>query len=159
MALHDRTRRSRIYQEALKMAAEYLQNPDKLDNLVQRAGSKADKRRGALSEAWRQVQLLIAMLKSYRAGEYREVSNKSLMLIIAALLYFIIPADLIPDILLGLGYIDDIALLAWTVRTLSDELGRYEEWQKIQRSAMGPERARAVRQREGLLIEGELSQE
>ena len=66
-------------------------------------------------------------------------------------------ADLIPDFLIGLGYIDDVALLAWTVRSISGELDKFAEWKKIQTSAMGPERARSSRARQGLLIEGELS--
>ncbi|MFK7732314.1 MAG: YkvA family protein [Pseudomonadales bacterium] len=157
MAIHDRARRSRVYLDALKLAKEYLQNPEKLDSLLNRAGSKADERKGRLNEAWQQVQLLIDMLRSHRRGEYKDLSSKSLMLIIAALLYFIMPADLIPDFLIGLGYIDDVALLAWTVRSISGELNKFAEWRKIQTSAMGPERAKSSRARPGLLIEGEIT--
>lgn len=157
MAIDDRARKSRVYVEALKLAKEYLQNPEKLDSLLNRAGSKADKRKGRLHGAWQQVQLLIDMLRSHRRGVYQQLSAKSLMLIIAALLYFIMPADLIPDFLIGLGYIDDVALLAWTMRSISGELNKYAEWKRIQSSAMGPERAKSSRTRPGLLIEGELS--
>lgn len=156
MAIHDRARSSRVYLEAIKLAKEYLQNPEKLDSLLNNAGDKANQRKGRLNEAWQQLQLLIDMLRSYRRGEYNDLSSKSLMLIIAALLYFIMPADLIPDFLIGLGYIDDVALLAWTVRSISGELEKYAEWKKIQTSAMGPERAQSSRARQGLLIEGEL---
>ncbi len=156
MAIDDRARRSRVYLEALKLAKDYLQNPEKLDGLLNRAGHKADQRKGRLEEAWQQVQLLIDMLRTYRRGEYKDLSSKSLMLIIAALLYFVIPADLIPDFLIGLGYIDDIALLAWTVRSISGELSKFAEWKRIHSSVMGPERAKSSRARAGLLIEGEL---
>ncbi len=156
MAIQDQARKSRVYIEALKLAKEYLQNPEKLDSLLNKAGNKADQRKGRLAEAWQQVQLLIDMLRSHRRGEYKELSSKSLLLIVAALLYFIMPADLIPDFLIGLGYIDDVALLAWTVRSISGELDKFAEWKKIQTSAMGPERARSSRARQGLLIEGEL---
>ena len=156
MPMDKRTRQSRFYQQALKLARDYLQNPEKMDGLLNRADNKAALGKGRLNEAWQQVQLLVQMLKSYRAGEYKELSSKSLLLIVAALLYFIMPVDLVPDFLIGLGYIDDVALLAWTVQTISGELEKFAEWRKIQSSAMGAERARASRQREGLLIEGEL---
>jgi len=145
-----------MYIEAMKMAAEYLQNPAKLDALLKRASSKADNRKSGLQDAWGQVQLLVSMLSSYRSGEYKEVSSKTLILVIAALLYFIMPADLVPDFILGLGYLDDIALLAWTVNSMSAELEKFDSWRKIQGSAMGAKRAEASRNRQGLLIEGEL---
>ncbi|MFK8018921.1 MAG: YkvA family protein [Pseudomonadales bacterium] len=156
MAMHDRTRRSRMYTESMKLAVEYLQNPAKLDALLNRATSKADNRKNGMQEAWGQVQLLVSMLRSYRSGEYKEVSSKTLLLIIAALLYFIMPADLVPDFILGLGYLDDIALLAWTVKSVSAELEKFDDWRKIQSSVMGAKRAEASRNRQGLLIEGEI---
>lgn len=156
MAMHERTRRSRMYTEAIKMAADYLQNPDKLDTLLRKAGSKADGKKSGLQEAWQQVQLLVSMLQAYRSGEYQGLSSKSLVLVIAALLYFVMPADLIPDFILGLGFVDDIALVAWTMSAISGELESFDQWRKIRNSPMGEERARAARQREGLLIEGEL---
>jgi len=37
----------------------------------------------------------------------------------AALAYFVMPADMIPDIVVGLGYTDDAAVLAAALRTLA----------------------------------------
>ena len=39
--------------------------------------------------------------------------------LIAALAYFVVPADLIPDVVVGLGYTDDAAVLAAALRTLA----------------------------------------
>lgn len=156
MTLDDRTRRSRIYQEAVRIAADYVQNPEKLKTLLSKAEAKAGKRNGALNDAWQQLQTLNRMLRSYYSGEYTQISNKTLVLMVAAVLYFLMPADLIPDILLGLGYLDDAAIIAWTMGTISEELERYQQWHRIENSAMGKQRAAAREQREGLLIEGEL---
>ena len=44
---------------------------------------------------------------------------KSLKLkVLGALGYFILPLDFIPDVLLGLGFTDDLAALAWALFTL-----------------------------------------
>ena len=40
-------------------------------------------------------------------------------LILAALAYFVVPADLVPDFILGLGYTDDITVFWATWRTIS----------------------------------------
>ena len=37
----------------------------------------------------------------------------------AALIYFISPLDTIPDVIPGLGYLDDIAILAWVIKMIS----------------------------------------
>ena len=41
----------------------------------------------------------------------------------AALAYFVMPADMIPDFIAGLGYGDDAAVLLAVVRTLSSHIG------------------------------------
>ena len=43
-------------------------------------------------------------------------------MLMAALAYFILPADLIPDIVLGLGFADDMALLTAVVGVVSSHI-------------------------------------
>jgi len=157
MALHDRTRRSRMYREAMRMASEYLNDPQKMDDLLNRAGSKADKKQGPLNAGWQQAQTLMSMLKYYRSGEYRDVSSKTLLLIIGSLLYFVIPADFIPDFIIGLGYLDDVALLAWTYRQVSEELEKFEHWRKLHESHKARPGSSHQNKKDGVLIEGELA--
>jgi uncharacterized membrane protein YkvA (DUF1232 family) len=40
----------------------------------------------------------------------------------AALAYFVMPADLIPDIVIGLGFTDDAAVLAAALKTLAGHI-------------------------------------
>ena len=51
----------------------------------------------------------------YYAMQDPQVSRKDKGLIIGALGYFLLPVDLIPDFLPGVGYTDDIAALAYAV--------------------------------------------
>ena len=39
--------------------------------------------------------------------------------LLAALAYFVVPTDMIPDVVVGLGYTDDAAVLAAALRTLA----------------------------------------
>ncbi len=50
------------------------------------------------------------------------IPAKSKLIIVAALGYFILPTDLIADILPGLGFTDDIAFLTYAISTVSDYL-------------------------------------
>ena len=155
MAIGDRTRRSRVYKEALGRAKSFMDNPGKLDALLGKARTKAANKHDALRKISGQVTLLLDLVKYYRLGEYRDVSAKAILLAIASLLYFVIPADLIPDILLGFGYIDDVALFGWTINSISDELKKFEAWRTVHLSPIG----RPKEPREGLLIEGELAED
>lgn len=69
-----------------------------------------------------------SLLKSYASGEYRDVEVKSLVIMIASLVYFLSPLDLLPDFLPVLGYADDIALLTFVLKSLSEEIEKYELW-------------------------------
>jgi uncharacterized membrane protein YkvA (DUF1232 family) len=65
------------------------------------------------------------------AGGYRVSPGE----VEAALLYFVIPLDGLPDWLPVLGFVDDLAVLAWVLRTWRDELAAFRAW----RDAQAPE--------------------
>ena len=60
----------------------------------------------------------VALILYYLAGDER-VPIKERLKIYGALGYFILPADLVPDAVLTLGYADDFAALAWAVYSVS----------------------------------------
>jgi len=86
------------------------------------------------------VKLLQSLCLAWWSGEYRAISPKALVTIVAGLLYFVSPIDAIPDWLLGVGFLDDIAVLGWVLKTVADELARFKAW----RDSQAPERLRVV---------------
>lgn len=86
------------------------------------------------------VKLLQALCVAWWRGEYRAISPKALVTIVAGLLYFVSPLDAIPDWLLGVGFLDDIAVLGWVLKTVSDELDAFRAWRQRQ----SPEKLRVV---------------
>jgi uncharacterized membrane protein YkvA (DUF1232 family) len=74
----------------------------------------------------------IRLVRSYIQGSYRNVSKKSLIVGVAALLYLIFPIDIIPDFIPVLGYADDISLLAWFIKSFQEELTKYRAWEQTQ---------------------------
>lgn len=51
--------------------------------------------------------------------------------IVSALGYFVTPWDLIPDVLPGVGYIDDALVVTWVLHQLSDEVAAYRKWKGL----------------------------
>lgn len=116
--------------------AERLLSRGRLPTLLFAVARKGP-RLGQLKE---DVRLLQALCAAWWRGEYRAVSPKALVTIVAGLLYFVSPLDAIPDWLLGVGFLDDIAVLGWVLKTVSDELDAFRAWRQRQ----SPEKLRVV---------------
>lgn len=127
----DRVRGSASYRSALAKAGKLLKKPQRLIDLVDTASAKAAKlHRGPIQEAKSKLATLLRLVKAYAVGDYRSVSWANLVMIVAAIIYFLSPLDLIPDFFAGLGYIDDATILSWTLRAIGDELSTFSEWEK-----------------------------
>jgi len=132
--LGSRIVRGALFAQLKDKAIGYLKDPDKLRDLTRKAGSKADAsaRSGALSGVLQSLLALLRLLRAYVKGEYRNVPPKSLILIVAGVLYFLLPIDVIPDFIVGLGFIDDAAVLAWVVSTVKTVLDDFATWESRQ---------------------------
>ena len=83
---------------------------------------------GLLARLFQNLRLLVPLIKDYWKWNYRNVYIKSIVIFAVALIYIIIPIDLIPDYLIGLGQIDDAAILGFSLYFLEKELRKYKEW-------------------------------
>lgn len=63
-------------------------------------------------------QVVYTIMLLYYSLQNPQLSNKDRAIIIGALGYFILPIDLVPDFIVGLGYTDDIATLTYAIRTI-----------------------------------------
>ena len=72
------------------------------------------------------------LIKAYALGQYREVPWKTILLIVAAIIYFVNPLDLVPDIIPLSGLTDDFAVLVWVYNTVSNEIEKFLVWEKSQ---------------------------
>jgi uncharacterized membrane protein YkvA (DUF1232 family) len=117
----------------LLRGAALLKNPRLLKQMLTKAVSKLGQAEGGpLSEVKEQLQRLIALLKAYVAGDYREVATQTMVTVAAAIVYFVVPFDGIPDFLFGWGLVDDAAVISYVVAQLSSELEAFDAWQEAQ---------------------------
>ncbi|MDP9505661.1 YkvA family protein [Pseudomonas protegens] len=104
----------------------------RLPTLLFAVASKGACQGGRLGKVKEDLRLLQALCLAYWRGEYRVVSPKALLSVVAGLMYFLSPVDAIPDFLPVFGMLDDIAVLAWLMKTLDDELGAFRAWRNRQ---------------------------
>ena len=70
------------------------------------------------------------LVKAYALGHYREVPWKTLLLIVAAIVYFVNPLDLVPDLIPLTGLTDDFAVLLWVYNAVSNEIEKFLDWER-----------------------------
>lgn len=120
-----------FYKSSFSKANRVSKNAKSLLNILRNALQKTkDLGTGGIFDLIRSKVVLVGKLvKAYAQGTYRDIEFKNLIIIVAGLIYFISPIDLIPDFLPLLGYADDVALLTFIVGSVSEELEKFELWE------------------------------
>ncbi|KAF0866265.1 YkvA family protein [Pseudomonas sp. LD120] len=108
----------------------------RLPTLLFAVASKGASQGARLGKVKEDLRLLQALCLAYWRGEYRAISPKALLSVVAGLMYFLSPLDAIPDFIPVFGMLDDIAVLAWLMKNLGDELNAFSTW----RNRQAPER-------------------
>nr|MDH3083881.1 YkvA family protein [Bacillus subtilis] len=92
------------------------------------AGGKAILKRKNRKKCIQHITIFFQMLRDWRNGDYPRSQVKTLLLLTAAILYIVMPLDIIPDVILGLGFIDDANVLGLIWTLIKKELSQYEKW-------------------------------
>lgn len=115
----------------IRRAAYLMKNKTRIQEVTKEAlGMITSKRK--LGQVKGEVLLMIDLIHDAVFGKYKGWSKKNVVLALAALIYLISPIDLVPDFLIGIGFGDDLAVIAWAFAKLSLELKRYVAWRRDQ---------------------------
>ena len=102
--------------------------PREAESIADRAEAKVA-RQSKLRQAFRDVQVLVRLVRAWARGDYRDVSKGTIALILGALVYFLTPIDAIIDGLPFAGYLDDAAILAWVISEVRGEIEAFKTWE------------------------------
>ena len=129
--LEDETKTARKICDAVdskKAQAEYITNDEdafaKFLKNIEETLKKIPNVGSLLSD----IPLLVALVKSYIDGEYKEIPYNSIVAVVATLLYVISPIDIIPDIIPVVGFADDAVAVAFCMKMIHDDLEKYKAW-------------------------------
>ena len=124
---------NQFFQAALQKASRILGKPGRLFLLLValvRKLNHTDFTKGDAALVKEKFFTLGRLLRAYAQGEYREIPWKSLLLIVAAILYFINPIDVIPDLMPLVGLTDDFAVLFMVYKAIGADIDKFLEWEK-----------------------------
>ena len=114
-------------------AKKIFKDDEKINSLIHEGTEKISQLIASsekMQELVKYMQLIIRMLKAYLNKTYTEIPWKTILAFGAALLYFVTPIDVIPDFIPGLGYIDDLTLLMWVIRSFGEDIEGYQQWEE-----------------------------
>jgi len=115
----------------LKRAAAYvLQRRFRVVMLVRNAYDRMTSHSNVLSAVWDDLRTMLRLLVRWADRSYQRVSWTPLVFIVGAVLYFVVPADVIPDALGALGFVDDVSVITMVVHRVRDELDRFRQWER-----------------------------
>ena len=75
---------------------------------------------------------MLHLMQASARNEYSDASVANLVLIVGSVVYFLTPADFVPDFIAGLGLVDDAAVIAWVVATVAGVLAKYRAWRSTE---------------------------
>jgi uncharacterized membrane protein YkvA (DUF1232 family) len=128
---------TRAFALALQAAQRAIGRRSRLLRLVTHGYRRLVFNQAGLLPVRGEVQTLLRLVQAWARGEYRTIPWRSLLYSVAALVYFVNPADLIPDIVVGLGLVDDVAVIAAVTRALQSDLERFRLWESTRKFDVG----------------------
>ena len=113
----------------IKEGAKKITDKD-IEQVVNRADAIKNKfgADGSLARFIEDAKLLIAIVKDYWAGTYREIPYGSIAAIVFTLAYVLNPFDLIPDAIPVIGQVDDALVFGACLLLVEQDLQNYKKW-------------------------------
>ncbi len=120
----------KAFSVARRSAARVLKSRYRSLFLARVAYKKLFKDKGGMQAVAGDVRLLIRLVQAWARKEYRAIPWRPLLYATAALAYFVSPLDLIPDLIPGLGFIDDVAIVGAVLQSIQRELQAFKAWEQ-----------------------------
>ena len=108
-------------------AEELLTSADKVDGMLIQVEDKLKgipKVGGKLAK----VPTFLSLLKCYITKEYSKVPTATIVAITSALLYFLLPSDMMPDFIPLIGYVDDASVISVCMSLVGHDLKKFVKW-------------------------------
>ncbi len=85
---------------------------------------------GPLGEFVEEALLALALVKDYAIGRYRKIPYWAIGALVFMYMYVFSPIDIIPDYIIGIGQIDDLAVVALCLTMVRQEVHHYKLWRE-----------------------------
>jgi uncharacterized membrane protein YkvA (DUF1232 family) len=113
----------------MNTAESVVADARRLSRVMEEAIKKMNTHSKALGTIFADLQLIFRMVRAWLRGEYQELSNRSVVILVGAVIYFLMPIDAIPDFIPGIGFLDDAAVIAMALAAVKSEVDKFKVWE------------------------------
>ena len=115
----------------MRIAQDLMDNPQGLKFKLDKATEKISKKNvmDSLGVYVDELSTLIRMAKLWASRKYTGVNTQTILYTVVAVIYFVTPTDFVPDFIIGLGFVDDIAVISWALGQIKDDLDLFKQWE------------------------------
>lgn len=108
-----------------------INDTEEVKKKLNEASEKVDKlKNGPFNQILEDFLLMIDIIGAYINNEYKEIPFGSIIAILAAIIYVVNPLDILPDVIPGIGLIDDAFVVALVIKQVHADLQNYKLWKE-----------------------------
>ena len=123
------------FERAKRAAESYAGDPERASRLLDEATEKGNRQKRIFGSLWADFVAVLRMLRAWNRGLYRGVRWSTILASLGAMIYFVNPFDLVPDIFPIFGYLDDATIVAWVLHSIRGDLENFRAWEQSATSA------------------------
>ena len=109
-------------------AESYVGHKERLSWLLEKATRKSEQCYEFLLAPWESLQIFLRLLRAHHTGKFSAPVDAALM-IVAAVIYFVSPFDLIPDSIPVFGLVDDASVITCVARANLRLISNFRNWE------------------------------
>ncbi len=118
------------FAQAVWNAKSYVNDSQRLSALFQEAAKQAKSLpKDSFKDTWPYLQTMLRLIRAYYRGDYRLVSESTLVIVVAAIIYVVSPLDVIPDAIPAIGFLDDATILTMALQRTKQDLDDFMIWE------------------------------
>ena len=117
-----------IYEGSKTDAAGILKDQAMAQQVLADAIIRAEELTNQLPSVKDTINTMLELTADYLSGEYDQASFDVMVKIMAAIIYMMIPLDVLPDFIPPMGFIDDALIIGLVASEETESLQQYIKW-------------------------------
>ena len=122
---------NKFFDRAKSRASAVLGNREKLEEILTASKTRLGELNidnSKISKLGHNLRVFFKMIQAYANASYRKAPWKSMVAIVAGVIYFLMPIDLIPDFIPITGFIDDFTVIMLVANAFKQDIEQFEAW-------------------------------
>ncbi len=120
---------STAFRQAVRLATRRVLRSAALARLATAVADAVRRHPPGLGSLRAELATLARLVRNVATRRYRAFPRRSLIAVVAGMLYFLNPLDLIADLVPLLGLADDVVVLSWVLHQVRRDLDTYRSWE------------------------------